>query len=312
MLLTHNCLGKSPGLGRPQQANQGPAPKAHSFFELFEPFTRIVPLVAQEPESGSPTCRKAKRLLETFFFDFPEELLEFSRVKYPYQLEAMVWQHGLFLVLYSTKDFVNILRDAIYLQLPRLTHLLDHSLLLGEVLPSLLKLDPYMESISPGTMYFVFLSCAIHSLALRQFSTQTTLEPICPPPKLLESCSIHLKFVEALEAYCRRCDLLVVREFQRLLTSTISTVTQGFASGPTMSCHVLYLYRWTTGGSGIVQLKERDALCDWKFDDKPTDPMWNGSAGADGLLIPAICDLCNERRRICAAGFFDLSISVVI
>ncbi|KAL3447778.1 hypothetical protein BJX65DRAFT_307831 [Aspergillus insuetus] len=296
----------------PQQANQQPGTRASSFFELFEPFTQIILLLAQEPDNRSPTWREAKRRLETFFFDFPEDLLRFSSAKYAYQLEAMIWQHGLFLVLYSTKDFVNLLRDGVHLQPSRFIRLLDHSLLLGEALPSLLKLDPYMESISPGTMYFVFLSCAIHCLALHQFSTQATPEEMPPPQKLLESSSTHLKLVNALEAYCRRCDLLVVREFQRLLTSTMSTVTEGFATGPAMSCHVLYLYRWTAGGFGMVQLKERDALREWKYDDKPTDPLWNDSVGAGGTLIQAICELCDERRRICEAGFFDLSISVAI
>ncbi|KAJ0415412.1 hypothetical protein BJY00DRAFT_293540 [Aspergillus carlsbadensis] len=309
LFLTHDCLGKWPNCRPLRQTNQQPVAKGNSFFDLFEPFTHIIPLVAQEPASGSSTWREAKRRLETFFFDFPEDLLKFGSAKYAYQLEAMVWHHGLFLVLYSTKDFSNLLRDPTHLQPARFTHLLDHSLLLGEVLPSLLRLDPYMESISPGTVYFVFLSCAIHCLALHQFPHQATPPP---PPKLLRSCSSHLEIIDALEAYCRRCDVLLVREFQRLLTSTISTVTEGFAPGPIMSCHVLYLYRWTAGGSGMVQLKERDALREWAFIDKPTDPLWNGTTGADRVLVQAICELCDDRRRICEAGFFDLSISVTI
>jgi hypothetical protein len=60
-------------------------------------------------------------------------------------------------------------------------------------------------------------------------------------------------------------------------------------------------------------LKEKDALGEWKYGDKPTDPLWNNTnMSADGTLIQALCDLCDERRRICQAGFFDLSISVVI
>jgi hypothetical protein len=62
----------------------------------------------------------------------------------------------------------------------------------------------------------------------------------------------------------------------------------------------------------MVQLKERDALREWGYDDKPTDPLWNGKMAADGTLIQTIFDLCDERRRICEAGFFDLSISVTI
>jgi hypothetical protein len=59
----------------------------------------MIPLVAQEPHSGSAIWREAKGRLETFFFEFPEDLLKFSSAKCAYQLEAMVWQHGLFLVL---------------------------------------------------------------------------------------------------------------------------------------------------------------------------------------------------------------------
>jgi hypothetical protein len=62
----------------------------------------------------------------------------------------------------------------------------------------------------------------------------------------------------------------------------------------------------------MVQLKERGALREWGYDDKPTDPLWNSNTAADGKLLRTICDLCDERRRICEAGFFDLSISVTI
>ncbi|KAL2817629.1 hypothetical protein BJX63DRAFT_385553 [Aspergillus granulosus] len=328
LLLTHNCIGKWSDLGLPQvrhveddcrklDSSQQVDPVLdgtdQTFFALFEPLTKVIPLTVRESKIETPSWRQVKRLLEMYFFNFPESLLQFRNAQYPYQLEAMVWMHGLFLVLYSTRDFVDLLKNQTYLQLPRFAHLLDHSLLLGEVLPSLMTLDPYLESISPGTIYFVFLSCIIQSLALHQFSPQATSGHTPAPKKLLESCSVHLKLIDSLEAYSRKCDLLVVREFQRLLATTIDSVTRGFYSGPTMSCHVLYLYRWTEQGSGIIQLNEEDGLAEWGFEDKPTDPVWNIRPGTDAIaLLPVICGLCDDGRRICEEGFFDLSISVLV
>ncbi|KAL4745065.1 hypothetical protein BDW72DRAFT_199008 [Aspergillus terricola var. indicus] len=284
-------------------------------------------IVAEEPESESPPWIQAKRLLETYFFRFPERLLRFSSAQYAYQLEAMVWMHGLFIVLCkmlavallfpwyqqhldSTKDLVDLLKNGVYLRVPRFSPLLDHSLLIGEVLPVLLTLDPYMESISPGTIYFMFLSSIVQCLALHQFSSDPSQQP---PRKLIESSSVHLKLVDSVEAYCRRCDLLFVREIQRLLSTTISAATQGFYTGPRVSCHVLYLYRWTPCGLGIIQLKEQDALQAWTFEDKPTDPVWYSTLGMEATALrSAICGLCDEGRRICEQGFLDLSISVPI
>ena len=37
--------------------------------------------------------------LENYFFNFPEELLMFSNVSKSYQFEAMIWMHGLFIIL---------------------------------------------------------------------------------------------------------------------------------------------------------------------------------------------------------------------
>lgn len=60
--------------------------------------------VAQEPDIGSPPWVEVEEELEDYFFQFPEGLLEFNNVSHSYQFEAMIWLHGLFIVLCETTN----------------------------------------------------------------------------------------------------------------------------------------------------------------------------------------------------------------
>ncbi|KAJ6016840.1 hypothetical protein N7451_000219 [Penicillium sp. IBT 35674x] len=53
-------------------------------------------------------------------------------IRKTYQLEAMIWFHGLFIILYSTPDLVDLLMDDKYNHISQFQQIVEHSLLLGE------------------------------------------------------------------------------------------------------------------------------------------------------------------------------------
>lgn len=61
--------------------------------------------VTEAPVFGSRAWNAAKNDLCYYFFRFPPSLLRFDDLTYAYEAEAMVWMHGLFILLctkYST------------------------------------------------------------------------------------------------------------------------------------------------------------------------------------------------------------------
>ncbi|KAJ6011276.1 hypothetical protein N7451_002688 [Penicillium sp. IBT 35674x] len=264
-------------------------PGSHTFFALFQPFINIVRKVAQEPGIGSPPWREVERRLEEYFFHFPEGLLKFNNISHSFQFEAMIWLHGLFIVLYSTRDFVNLLKKTTFLEASRFNHLFEHSLLLGEVIPPLLSTNPHLESLTPTTIYLLCISSAIHCLALRQFIFQSDFARISPPAKLITSTQAHIEILRALDGTYKRCDLQVIREFLHMLSACLRAATRGSRTGVgNLSCEKLYLYRWTGAGAGMVQMREKDAELEWKYVELPSDKIWDGSTGLETELVVAI------------------------
>ncbi|KAJ5541450.1 hypothetical protein N7494_006526 [Penicillium frequentans] len=286
-------------------------PGPHTFFALFQPFINIVKRVAQEPGIGSPPWIEVIEQLEDYFFQFPERLLKFNKISHLYQFEAMIWLHGLFIVLYSTRDFINLLKKTTYLEVNRFNHLFEHSLLLGEIIPHLLSTNPHLESLTSTTIYLLCISSAIHCLALRQFIFQSDFAHISPPAKLITSTQAHIELLRALEDTYKRCDLQIIREFLHMLSTCLRAATRGSRTGVgNLSCEKLYLYRWTGAGTGMVQMREKDADLEWDYAELPSDKIWDGSTGLETELVVAILQMCEPAQRLCRSGFFDLSIMI--
>ncbi|KAJ5728444.1 hypothetical protein N7493_004774 [Penicillium malachiteum] len=258
---------------------------------------------------GSPSWIETKAQLDDYFFQFPEDLLQFSKLEHAYQFEAMIWMHGFFIVLYSTRDIVNLLKDPSYLQVERLCHILEHSLLLSEVLQPLLSIDTNVETLSPTTIYFICLSSVVQSLALRQFTSQSTFERLTPPPALLVAAQTHMEILKGLQNSSRQTSPLL-RESENLLTICLEIATGDMNDGFSFSCEKLYLHRWTHKGTGMTNMKEEEANQEWNYAELPTSTLWNGATGQETELAVAILQLCSPAQRLCSAGFFDLSIMI--
>ncbi|KAJ5093374.1 hypothetical protein N7456_009235 [Penicillium angulare] len=284
----------------------------HTYFALFNPFISIVKNIVQEHPIGSPPWIKIESQLEDYFFQFPEDLLQFSTVKYTYQFEAMIWLHGLFIILYSTRDIINLLKKTIYIETDKFCHILEHSLLLSEILHPMLTMEsPHMESISPTTIYFICLSSAVHCIALRQFIAQSECEHISLPEKLIESTKSHIEMLETLQNSHRSGDQLLIREIQDLLSSCLDAAANGIeADVVQLSCEDLYAYRWTHWGTGMVKMGQESAKQEWNFVEAPESTLWDGITGMETELIVAILQLCSSTQRICSSDYFDLSIMI--
>ncbi|KAJ5267077.1 hypothetical protein N7478_009885 [Penicillium angulare] len=285
---------------------------SHTYLALFNPFISIVKNIVQEHLIGSPPWIKTESQLEDYFFQFPEDLLQFSTVKYTYQFEAMIWLHGLFIILHSTRDIINLLKMTIYIETDRFCHILEHSLLLGEILQPMLSMDAsHIESISPTTIYFICLSSTVHCIALRQFIAQSECEHISLPDKLIESTKSHIEMLETLQSSYRRGDQLLVREIKYLLSSCLDAAANDReADVVQFSCENLYTYRWTHRGTGMVKMGQESAKQEWNYVEAPEESLWDGITGMETELIVAILQLCSSTQRICSSEYFDLSIMI--
>jgi hypothetical protein len=63
-------------------------------------FLSLLSRVCQLP-SGSMAHDQVHQIhldLEDYYLSFPSHLLEFSSLTHPYQAEAMIWLHGIFII----------------------------------------------------------------------------------------------------------------------------------------------------------------------------------------------------------------------
>ena len=59
----------------------------------------MIRLINLDPAMETPAWFQILTGLEDYFFLFPQELLQITSVNIIYQLEAMIWTHGLFIIL---------------------------------------------------------------------------------------------------------------------------------------------------------------------------------------------------------------------
>ncbi|KAE8323146.1 hypothetical protein BDV39DRAFT_218046 [Aspergillus sergii] len=287
--------------------------EASSYFVMMHPLVNYMRSVIEAPSFGSQAWTTIKNDLCCYFFRFPPALLRFDDLTYAYEAEAMIWMHGLFIILYGTRDLVDLIMNPVYHEADRFSYLLEHSLLLGDVLPTVLSLDPYLESLSPATVVFLLHSTAIHAIALRQFFSDNSNHALLEngvPAKLVRSSDHHHNLLSAIELHCKRYDIPIVGEIRTLLSTCLSRAAFRNTDARITSAQQLMYYRWCSAGTGIIPLQRDEAAAAWQYPVSPGEEFWQEPSENRDELQHLIVDLCAPNTRICRNGYFDLSILI--
>ncbi|KAH8743759.1 hypothetical protein F5883DRAFT_592085 [Diaporthe sp. PMI_573] len=285
-----------------------------SCWGLFGSLRSAFDYVLREPTTATCTWREAYTALENFFYDFPVSLLKLDNVAHLYQAESMIWMHGLFILLYTKRDLLAILLDPKVLTDTKLPHALDHALLLGEILPTLQRLEAHLETLSPATLYFVLVSCVVHAAALLSFSlgdgAAPSSEPLPVPPKLAGSAWIHSRALVAIRDRCQRYDSPLIEEVRKLLDAAYARAVHGLHGADGLDARVLMLYRWKGRGTGILRLDPDTAAAEWEFLQPPDADILGSVPRHETQCHRLLLEVCSPRSRLCEPGYFDLSILV--
>ncbi|KAJ1715667.1 hypothetical protein NYO67_2146 [Aspergillus flavus] len=274
---------------------------------------RCMRAVIEAPSFGSRAWTTIRNDLCNYFFRFPPALLRFEDLTYAYEAEAMIWMHGLFIILYGTRDLVDLIMNPVYHEADRFSYLLEHSLLLGDVLPTVLSLDPYLESLSPATIIFLLQSTTIHAIALRQFFSDNSNHALLEngvPAKLVRSSDHHHSLLSAIELHCKRYDIPIIGEIRTLLSTCLSRAAFRNTDARIISTQQLMHYRWCSTGTGIIHLQSDEAVAAWQYPVSPGEEFWQQPSDNRDELQPLIVDLCAPNTRLCRNGYFDLSILI--
>ncbi|KAM5342007.1 hypothetical protein ACJ41O_015038 [Fusarium nematophilum] len=259
-------------------------PSPQTYLETLTALTRAIDLVLQAPQRGSRAWREAYDGLENFYIAFPPSLLRFSDLKFLYQAEAMIWMHGLFIVL-----------------------------------PSLQRMDIYLESLSSATILFLLLSCAVHVAVLAGYASVPETGGMMlfvesdgsqVPEKLSNSTWVHLQVLSTIRERCARYDSPLLREMERLIASCYRRIVLGYGQGEVVSAEVLMLHRWKGQGTGILPVASTAALAEWTFPQSPTADIQRFLARHDDETEALVDEVCSPTSRICEAGYFDLTIII--
>ncbi|KAE8165732.1 hypothetical protein BDV40DRAFT_297140 [Aspergillus tamarii] len=287
--------------------------EANSYFVLMHPLVNCMRAVIEAPLFGSRAWAAVRNDLCDYFFRFPPALLRFDDLTYVYEAEAMIWMHGLFIILYGTRDLVDLIMNPVYHKADRFSYLLEHSFLLGDVLPTVLSLDPYLESLSPATIVFLLQSSTIHAIALRQFFSDNGNHALFEngvPVKLVRSSDHHHNLLSAVELHCKRYDIPIIGEIRTLLSTCLSRAAFRNTDARIISTQQLMHYRWCGTGTGITPLQRDEAVRAWQYPISPGDELWQEPSEIRDELQRLIGDLCAPNTRICRNGYFDLSILI--
>lgn len=182
-----------------------------------------------------------------------------------------------------------------------------------QVLPTVLSLDPYLESLSPATIIFLLQSTTIHAIALRQFFSDNSNHALLEngvPAKLVRSSDHHHSLLSAIELHCKRYDIPIIGEIRTLLSTCLSRAAFRNTDARIISTQQLMHYRWCSTGTGIIHLQRDEAVAAWQYPVSPGEEFWQQPSDNRDELQPLIVDLCAPNTRLCRNGYFDLSILI--
>ncbi|KAH7127293.1 hypothetical protein EDB81DRAFT_140803 [Dactylonectria macrodidyma] len=257
--------------------------------------------------------------LEQYFLDFPSRLLRLRDLEHVYQAEAMVWLHGIYIISYVSRDMFDLMLSNSWASKPEFYSAYEHSLLLAEVIPTVLRLDLGAQTLSPATVFFVLLSSIVTAVALWQFHVplgegQST-SILGVPDSLFASVNAHLKLLNAFWQRDTRYDIdLIEAVFTILSTLSKNLDHENYTSLQASLVHLAH-YRWCQGGLGINKLTESAVRSGWY----PDHQHWQVYVQLVSSTIEAdthqrkmaIESLGRSDARVCQSGFFDLNIRFV-
>ncbi|KAF4960043.1 hypothetical protein FSARC_10574 [Fusarium sarcochroum] len=276
-------------------------PLGQGFFDLFLPLQKYLRAAMANPRQDNLSQSHVADGLEAYFFVFPTSIMEFVDVSLPWQLEAMVWFHGIYLLLTCGPDFVDVMVDSNLANRAAFPHAVDHAILLGEILPFLLKTESTVLQVMPLTIFFMALSAAVHVGVLQCF-----FNGVAAPQMLLESATRHKDILDVILKAGKTCDHPSIQSVMTALSSVLSSQSDG--STVEVEQVLSYLeelqyYRWTPGGRGLLPLDQVSAqgLLQSSLACFNSDPLILE-------LSPDLQTVLNPSFRINKPGTFDLSI----
>lgn len=268
--------------------------------------------------------------------------MNYQNIRYSFQVEAMIWMHGIYILLgiscplrlseLSTKptaeaslDFTTLLLDHTWPNTKAFVTALEHSLLLGEALPTLFRVEPYLHAHSPATVMFIMLSSIVQSIACSQFNPSHFLdmqdEQPGLPATLKTSISRHLEFLSRSRAPTSRYNHPMIRTVQKILQHSYDSVKRSSTDLSQLSLsppatHELKYYRFVPSGTGIVALNETQADALWeatlqKYQAKPIFSDFDSGQDQRRRVCRAIEMIADPAARICDEGYFDLNIKYI-
>ncbi|CVK83939.1 uncharacterized protein FMAN_01185 [Fusarium mangiferae] len=298
------------------------------FFSLFMPLVQPLQRVITSSHDSS-ALDEIRDELEAYFIRFPTTLLEYECLEHAYQAEAMIWFHGIFMLtctwLNSTGQVTNpfrliqekvIDRDLFLLltsgeltSTSEFISALDHSILLGEAIPTLMHLDSSCHTISAATVFLVLTSSVVTCLALREVDGSLGSHEVMAtmPPTLLASADRHLR---ALETFMKgtRFDVELIKHIQTCLSSSVMLGSPGSSSDYNRTLDELAFYRWASGGHGILRSPKQPVVESSQFMNRY--PVHSRSLQDRQARTSAIERICSPNARICQPGYFELSIQL--
>ncbi|KAF2009031.1 hypothetical protein BU24DRAFT_455947, partial [Aaosphaeria arxii CBS 175.79] len=269
-----------------------PSSLRNDLYGIILPLARLLRKALQN-EKDEELNNELRRRLEQFYLDFPSSLVALDAVTYPYQAEAMIWFHGVYMLTYSHRDLLGLLLDPCWPSSDTFFNAFEHSLLLAEVLPTLLSIDPSLKSISASTTFFILLSSIISAIALWQFHEhELSNGPIKTaqnlPHGLRASIEIHIHFFDSLLSSQHRFNLDLFSAVCTILKALIGERDSDVSQTMAGTLYVLGHYRWCDQGTGII-----------KMTDKAASRFWHSSEfhWAEKLSLPTKSGLNDESDR---------------
>ncbi|KAF4956242.1 hypothetical protein FSARC_11641 [Fusarium sarcochroum] len=194
----------------------------HEYFAIFVPLLRLLQTILSSPRDID-SMDGIRDSLEQYYLNFPPDLLEFSSIKFMYQLEAMIWFHGIFILTFVRQDLLEILIDEALPLQDEFYFAPEHAILLGEALPTLLQLDSALQRISPATVFFINLPSTIMASAMWRFHCLIDLDTTSPvvidiPESLVVNVTFHQEVLQALSNLGSKCDIKFIRTMSDILS----------------------------------------------------------------------------------------------
>lgn len=272
------------------------------YFNLFLPLQQIMQTAQFFSSTPSGLHNPVAEALEDYFISFPTRLMEMDKVNLAWQLEAMIWFHGIYIYTAGCPDFLNILLLPRVLQDSSFANVADHAILLGDILPFLTGIDSAILRLSHLTVYFVALSAAVHVSMIRGLHDNTS----SAPPLLIRSARAHEHVLRSICESNLTCTHPVLENILKILTTTLHAESHGRQVDlEELIPHLQAIkrYRWIPGGRGLLCMDEA------KADDLLQELIHQHMASDFSLISSSdIQRILKPSTRINQPGTFDLSI----